>query len=83
MDGGDISSPATGCVWPIPRTAGLSLVFGVDDHGRVFPYYQEQRLTGVAVAAGARVFLPGSVELDSHSGWERDFCRLVGRTTYR
>jgi hypothetical protein len=52
---------------------GFLLVFGVDDQGRIFPYYQEQRLTGVAVAAGARVFLPGSVELDSHSGWERIF----------
>ncbi len=52
---------------------GFLLIFGVDDQGRIFPYYQEPRLASVAVAAGARVFLPGSVELDSHSGWERIF----------
>jgi hypothetical protein len=27
----------------------------------------------VAVEAGARVLLPGSVELDEHKGWERVF----------
>jgi hypothetical protein len=52
---------------------GFLLVFGVDDQGRVFPYYEENVLTGVRVEAGARVFLPGSVELDDHKGWERIF----------
>ena len=60
---------------------GFLVVFGVDDQGRVFPYYQEQgqeqgqeqQLVGMRVAAGARVFLPGSVELDNHKGWERIF----------
>jgi len=52
---------------------GFLLVFGVDDQGRVFPYYEEQALVGVRVEAGARVFLPGAVELDNHKGWERVF----------
>jgi hypothetical protein len=52
---------------------GFLLVFGVDDQGRVFPYYDDKALTGVAVEAGARVLLPGSVELDEHKGWERVF----------
>jgi len=50
---------------------GFLLVFGVDDTGTIFPYYEENRLVGVAAQAGARVFLPGSVELDGHKGWER------------
>jgi hypothetical protein len=52
---------------------GFLLVFGVDDQGRVFPYYEEQSLVGVRVEPGARVFLPGAVELDNHKGWERVF----------
>jgi hypothetical protein len=50
---------------------GFLLVFGVDDAGTIFPYYEENRLVGVAAQAGARVFLPGSVALDGHKGWER------------
>lgn len=50
---------------------GFLLVFGLDDSGAVFPYYEENRLVGTPVTAGARVFLPGSVELDGHRGWER------------
>jgi hypothetical protein len=30
-------------------------------------------LVGIQVEAGARVLLPGSVELDHHQGWERVF----------
>ena len=50
---------------------GYLLVFGVDDRGAIFPYYQEGALVGVLAEAGARVLLPGSVELDAHQGWER------------
>ena len=50
---------------------GYLLVFGVDDRGTVFPYYEENRLVGMPVQAGGRVFLPGAVELDDHKGWER------------
>lgn len=53
--------------------AGYLLIFAVDDHGEVFPYYQEGSLIGTFTEAGARVLLPGSVELDSHHGWERIF----------
>jgi len=53
--------------------SGYLLVFAVDDQGRLFPYYEEQSLAGVRVDAGAHVFLPGSVELDDHKGWERVF----------
>jgi hypothetical protein len=52
---------------------GFLLVFGVDDKGQVFPYYDEHSLVGVPVQAGARVLLPGSVELDEHKGFERIF----------
>jgi hypothetical protein len=52
---------------------GYLLVFGVDDQGRVFPYYEERALVGVRVEAGARVLLPDSVQLDNHKGWERIF----------
>jgi hypothetical protein len=52
---------------------GFLLVFGMDDRGVLFPYYQEQSLLGVPVEAGSRVLLPGSVELDGHRGWERIF----------
>jgi hypothetical protein len=52
---------------------GFLLIFGVDDQGRVFPYYEENALNGVRVEAGARVLLPDSVELDDHKGWERVF----------
>ena len=52
---------------------GFLLVFGVDDNGKVFPYYGEHNLVGVPVQAGARVLLPGSVQLDGHKGWERIF----------
>jgi hypothetical protein len=51
--------------------SGFLLVFGVDDTGKVFPYYEENGLLGTPVPAGARVLLPGSVELDGHKGWER------------
>lgn len=50
---------------------GYLLVFGVDDAGTIFPYYEENRLVGMPVLAGGRVFLPGAVELDAHKGWER------------
>jgi hypothetical protein len=52
---------------------GFLLVFGVDDDGKVFPYYQDDNLVGTRVEAGARVLLPGAVELDGHQGWERIF----------
>jgi hypothetical protein len=52
---------------------GFLLVFGVDDDGKVSPYYDEHSLVGIPVEAGARVLLPGSVELDGHKGWERIF----------
>lgn len=57
---------------------GFLLVFGVDDQGRVFPYYEESALTGVKVEVGAHVFLPGSVELDHYKGWERVFALWAG-----
>ena len=50
---------------------GYLLVFGVDDQGRIFPYYQDSALEGLYAEAGARIMLPGSVELDGHKGWER------------
>jgi hypothetical protein len=50
---------------------GYLMVFGVDDQGRIFPYYEEGALRGVYAEAGARALLPGSVELDDHKGWER------------
>jgi hypothetical protein len=52
---------------------GVLLVFGVDDSGRVFPYYRDDALAGVSAPAGAEVMLPESVELDDHHGWERVF----------
>ncbi len=52
---------------------GYLLIFAVDDKGEVFPYYQEGSLSGMYAEAGARVLLPGSVELDGHQGWERIF----------
>lgn len=58
--------------YTIDRPGYLS-VFAVDDRGRVFPYYEEDSLVGVYVEPGARVLLPGSVELDDHHGWERIF----------
>jgi hypothetical protein len=51
--------------------AGYLLVFAVDDQGRIFPYYPEATLEGFHVQAGARIFLPDSVQLDDHQGWER------------
>jgi hypothetical protein len=51
--------------------AGYLLVFGVDDQGRIFPYYPEATLEGFHVEAGARILLPDSVQLDDHQGWER------------
>jgi hypothetical protein len=53
--------------------SGYLLVFAVDDRGAVFPYYPEVALVGTFAEAGARVLLPGSVELDGHQGWERIF----------
>jgi hypothetical protein len=57
-----------------PRDGHL-MVFGVDDGGQLFPYYGEGEgmLASIAVAAGASVMLPGSVELDNHRGVERVF----------
>jgi hypothetical protein len=52
---------------------GYLLVFAVDDQGKVFPYYDQHALLGVHAEPGARVFLPDSVELDDHKGWERVF----------
>jgi hypothetical protein len=52
---------------------GVLLVFGVDDTGRVFPYYRDDALAGVSAPPGAEVMLPESVELDDHHGWERVF----------
>lgn len=51
--------------------SGVLLVFGVDDDGKIFPYYQEHELVGMAAPAGAQVLLPDSIELDGHKGWER------------
>jgi hypothetical protein len=53
--------------------AGYLMIFGVDDGGRIFPYYDEGKLAGIPVAAGARTMLPGSVGLDEHHGLERVF----------
>jgi hypothetical protein len=52
---------------------GHLMVLGVDDRGQIFPYYGEGRLSSVPAAAGAKVMLPGSVELDDHNGAERVF----------
>jgi hypothetical protein len=51
--------------------SGYLMVFGVDDTGQVFPYYQDATLAGIEVRPGAKVMLPGSIELDGHHGWER------------
>lgn len=53
--------------------AGVLLVFGVDDTGRLFPYYRDDALAGVIAPPGSEVMLPESVELDDHHGWERVF----------
>ena len=53
--------------------AGVLLVFGVDDAGRLFPYYRDDALAGVTAPPGSEVMLPESVELDDHHGWERVF----------
>ena len=53
--------------------AGVLLVFGVDDTGRLFPYYRDDALAGVTAPPGSEVMLPESVELDDHHGWERVF----------
>jgi hypothetical protein len=55
-----------------PR-AGFIMVFGVDDQGAVFPYYQDGSLQSMPAVAGAQVMLPGSVEMDDHEGLERVF----------
>ncbi len=52
---------------------GVLAVFGVDDYGRVFPYYRDDALAGINAPPGAEVMLPESVELDDHHGWERIF----------
>jgi hypothetical protein len=52
---------------------GILMVFGVDDSGRVFPYYRDDALAGINAPPGAEVMLPESVELDDHHGWERIF----------
>ena len=53
---------------------GVLLVFGLDDTGRLFPYYRDDALAGVGAPPGSEVMLPESVELDDHHGWERVFC---------
>jgi Domain of unknown function (DUF4384) len=52
---------------------GFLTIFGVDDSGQVFPYYPDGTLAGLRSEAGAHLFLPDSVELDGHRGWERIF----------
>lgn len=52
---------------------GYLMIFGVDDHGEVFPYYLDGTLASVAVRPASRELLPDSVELDAHHGWERVF----------
>jgi len=52
---------------------GILVVFGVDDAGRIFPYYRDDALVGVTAPPGAEVMLAESVELDDHHGWERVF----------
>ncbi|HEY2903948.1 MAG TPA: hypothetical protein VGL59_25400 [Polyangia bacterium] len=54
-------------------SAGHLMIFGVDDRGQIFPYYGDDNLSSVPVAAGSKVMLPGSIELDNHHGWERLF----------
>jgi hypothetical protein len=54
-------------------SAGNLMIFSVDDRGQIFPYYGDDSLRSVPVAAGARAMLPGSVELDDHHGLERVF----------
>jgi hypothetical protein len=58
---------------------GFLWVFGVDEQGQIFPYYdREDALTPRPVEPGAKVFLPGAVELDAHHGWERVFALWSG-----
>lgn len=52
---------------------GHLVIFGVDDTGHIFPYYDGGSLTSMAASAGAHVMLPGAVELDDHRGFERIF----------
>ena len=52
---------------------GFVMVFSVDDAGKIFPYYDESSLASVAAVAGNQVALPGSIELDAHTGIERVF----------
>jgi hypothetical protein len=52
---------------------GHLTIFGLDDTGQVFPYYEDKVLSGIVAPAGSRVVLPGSIELDGHRGWERIF----------
>jgi hypothetical protein len=52
-------------------TSGYLLIFAVDDQGKLFPYYPDGVFEGTYAEAGARIMLPGSVELDGHKGWER------------
>jgi len=52
---------------------GKLMIFSVDDNGVVSPYYQENGLSPMDVAAGDKLMLPGSIELDNHKGWERVF----------
>jgi hypothetical protein len=59
--------------------AGYLLVFGVEDQGKIFPYYHDAALEGMYVEAGARILLPGSVELDNHRGWERIYAIFSDR----
>jgi Domain of unknown function (DUF4384) len=55
------------------QQAGYLTIFGVNGDGRVFPYYPEDRLDGLPVAAGVQQTLPGSVELDRYQGREQVF----------
>ncbi|MEA2696548.1 MAG: hypothetical protein QOI66_819 [Myxococcales bacterium] len=60
-------------------SAGNLMIFGVDDGGQIFPYYGDDSLHSVPVAAGAKAMLPGSVELDDHHGLERVFALWAAR----
>jgi hypothetical protein len=73
MDGGDYLEGDRLRFAYSKERPGYLLVFGVDDSGTVFPYYDEHALVGVHAEAGGRVLLPDSVELDGHKGWERIF----------
>src|SRR5260370_340593 len=43
---------------------GHLMIFGVDDRGRIFPYYGEGSLSSIPVEAGTNALLPGSIKLE-------------------